>query len=203
MLSCQDNRKGIPETSRNYSDSILNDDSTCMTASDGIFVFDKLNVDSVLNAIQTATTKYFGDDFLTKRMQDSIRGWLTNDFFSGKTYLNESWTLNADLDKSKLSRNYRTFYGLEQFRVDLFYENTICLKKLIGNLGSFEYIEENNGISRKMPKNRLRFSCDFYIDIRYRPRTLFKSRKLEYYRVTLTDTVDMFTVLGDSHFVYK
>lgn len=204
ISSCNDNRRGMPEANINYTESTFNmSDSTCMTASDGIFVFKKLNADSISKAIQIATAKYFKQIFLTNEIQDSISGWLKNDFFSGKTYINNSWTLYADVDKTKLSCNYKALYGLERFDIDIFYENKICLKKIVGNLGSYEYIEEINGISYKVAKNRLRFLCDFYIDIWYRPKSLFNSTKQEYYRATLTDTVDMFTTLADSNFVYR
>lgn len=174
-----------------------------MTASDGIFIFKRLNADTVANAIRLATIKYFGDGFSTKPMQDSVREWLTNDFFSGKTYINKSWTLNADVDKSKLSCNYKSLFGLGRSGIDLLYENRICLKKLIDNLGSYEYFEESNGVSYKIPKSRFQFLCNFYIDIRYSPKSVFNSARQEYYRITLTDTVDMFTALADSNFVYR
>jgi hypothetical protein len=46
ILACNDNRAGIPENLRNYTEiSFYEYDSTCMTASDGIFVFKNLNVE--------------------------------------------------------------------------------------------------------------------------------------------------------------
>jgi hypothetical protein len=133
-------------------------------------------------------------------MQDSIQEWLANDFFSTKTYTNKSWTLKADLDKSKLSCNYKNLYGLERFDINLFYENSICLKKIIGNEGSYEYTENINGVSYNLPKNRLRFLGELHIDIRYKPKSLFNTAKQEYYRITFTDTIDVFTTLADSTF---
>jgi hypothetical protein len=173
-----------------------------MTASDGLFLFKNLNADTVAKQIISITRMYFGNGFTTQPMQDSIREWLANDFFSTKTYTNRSWTLKADLDKSKVSCNYKTVYGLERFDINLFYENFICLKKLIGNKGTYEYTEDFNGISYDLPKNRLQFLCELHIDIRYKPRSLFNMAKKEYYRITLKDTVDVFTTLADSTFRY-
>jgi hypothetical protein len=203
ILSCN-NRTGIPEADRQNSNTTFNPaDSSCMTASDGIFVFKKITADTVANAIHAATQKYFGEAFSTKIMQDSIHNWLANEFFSGKTYLNKDWKLNAVIDQSKLSCNYKTLYSLEKFDIDLYYENKICLKKLIQNLGQYTYTEKETWISLQTPKNRLRFLCDFYVDIRYKPKSLFSSAKIEQYRITIKDTVDMFTTLGDSAFVYR
>jgi hypothetical protein len=203
ILSCN-NRTGIPEADRQYSNTTFNPaDTSCMTASDGIFVFKKITADTVASAINNATMKYFGEAFSTKIMQDSIHNWLANEFFSGKTYLNKDWKLNAVIDQSKLSCNYKTLYSLEKFDIALYYENKICLKKLIQNLGQYTYTEKESWISLQTPKNRLRFLCDFYVDIRYKPTSLFNSAKTEQYRVTIKDTVDMFTALGDSSFVYR
>ena len=203
LFSCN-SHTGIAEAERKYSDATFNPaDTSCMTASDGIFVFKKITADTIANAINNATIKYFGEAFSTNIMQDSIHNWLTNEFFSGKTYLNKDWKLNAVIDQSHLSCNYKTFYSLEKFDIDLYYENKICLKKLIQNLGQYTYTEKESWISLQTPKNRLRFLCDFYIDIRYKPKSLFNSAKTESYRITIKDTVDMFTALGDSTFVYR
>jgi hypothetical protein len=201
ILACKDNRTGIAENLRNYTKSTFDkDDSTCMTASDGIFLFKNLNADTVAKAIRSKTRMYFGNGFTTQPMQDSIQEWLANDFFSTKTYTNRSWTLMADLDKSKLSCNYKTVYGLERFGIRLWYENFICLKKIIGNEGTYEYTETINGISYNLSYNRLRFLGELHIDIRYKPKSLFNTAKEEYYRITLKDTVDVFTTFADSTF---
>jgi hypothetical protein len=204
ILSCSDNREGISETNRNYDENTFKKgDSACMSADDGIFVFHKLNADSIANAINTATIRYFGNQFSTAPIRDSIRGWLTRDYFSGKTYNGKSWTLEAAIDPTKMSCNYKASYGLERFSLDLFYDNRICLKKLIGNLGPYKYQVNDDILTPITQRNRLRFLCEFTVDITYRPESALNTARKEYYRISLTDTVDVFTGLPDSSFVYR
>jgi len=204
FLSCSNKRQGIPEEQRNYSEAAFSKgDTACMTASDGIFLFHNINADSISNSIHNATVKYFDNNFSTTSIQDSIKNWLTKDYFSGKTYTNQSWSLKADIDKSKLSCNYKSLYGLENLNINLFFENKICLKKFIAYIGTYEFEEQRNNLTYRIEKNRLRFLCDFNIDIHYKPTSLLNTSKKEYYRATITDTVDLFTVLADSNFIYK
>ncbi|MFT3824162.1 MAG: hypothetical protein QM731_09590 [Chitinophagaceae bacterium] len=204
MLSCSNNnRQGIPKAERNYDPNALEKDAGGgMTVSGGVFVFAHLNADSIADAIHNASIKYFGESFSTKVIRDSVYAWLAKDFFSQKTYLNRPWTLYCYIDRTKTTCNYRPLFSLEKFDIDLFFENKICLRKLVADLGTCRYVEDNNGMPHNVSNNRLRFLCDFRIDIRYKPASLFNTAKQEYYRVTLKDTVDLFTELRSSDLVF-
>jgi hypothetical protein len=203
IVACSDKRKGLPESQRNYAvENINSGDSSCMTASDGLFQFHNINADTVLRLMANANVKYFGENFDTQEIRDTISNRL-QEFFSTKTALNTKWTLYCTIDKTKFSGNYHSFYSLENLGIDLFFENQICLKKLIEQVDTCRYIEDNSGTSFETKKNKFRFLCYFNIDIRYRPRSLFNNGKKEYYRETIKDTVDVYTALDAANFIYK
>lgn len=204
IISCNDQRSGLPKDARNYTDQVFNEgDSLCMRDQFGLFQFHHINADTVAKTIFSANRKYFGEAFDTKEIRNSISTWLTDDFFTTKTYSDINWKLYYPTDRSKFTGNYKTMHGLESFGINLYIENLICLRKLVGNDGVYKYTEVINNTSYSESRNKLRFLCDFHIDFRYRPKSLFIRPKTEYYRVTITDTVDLFTMLGDSSFVYR
>jgi hypothetical protein len=201
FLSCNVKREGIPENQRNYSEQEINKvDSTCKSAPDGLFAFHKINADTIYNAITEANLKYFGKNFVTTEINKSIREWLSDDYFSTKTSLDKSWNLYCQLDTLKFSTGYHSYKGLEKFGIKLFFHNTICFKKWIMQEGTYNYSENYNGIFREYGMNRLRFLCEFHVDITFTPKSIFKNSKTEYYRVAKTDTVDMFTILDSTFY---
>ncbi len=202
FFSCGVKREGIPENERNYSELVITkSDSSCLSAPDALFSFYHINADTISNAIISANLKYFGKNFATSEINSDIRNWLVNDYFSIKTYTQKKWNLNCDLDVSKFSAGYRSLHSLEKHGIKLFFENSICFKKWIRQVGRYKYTEEINGNFYEYDMNRLRLLCEIRVNIRYAPNSIFKLKKHEYYRIIKTDTVDMFSSFDSSAYI--
>src|SRR5689334_19076481 len=126
-----DGRKGISKDARNYSDTVFRNDPDCMLNPGILFVFHHLDADSVARAIRAATVKYFGENFSTRPVQDTVYHWLKHKYFSRDNGTGDTWTLDADFDTTKMTCGFPPALGLQDLGIGLMYINTICPKKLV------------------------------------------------------------------------